>query len=955
MKPTNLQKLMSLPNLILCTLLLCAVSLNAQIPLQTIGYGTTSYTVVGDKLRIRTEHISSVEELSGVLPQGYTVVSQLLPPAQTHWFSQSYQNLLRTRAPFSIQERELYAAEHHLIRWFTISIPEGVSLQKAEQKLREVGLIDRVEYWAVYPVQATPNDVLLVQQEYLTVIKALEAWEIQTAFPSVTIGIIDNGVNQGHEDLVGSISPNTNEIPRNGIDDDANGYIDDYEGYNFTWSEDNTTDRWDTFNATNNGHGTNVAGIACAEGNNGKGIVGVGFGAKLFPMKVAQRSGGGIVYGYEALIYAANRGIKVVNCSWGGVRPYSELEQGVIDFCLAKGTVVVASAGNHGAGSTMAYTQLNYPAAYSGVIGVAETATDDRYTATSALGVNAMVSAPGNQAYTTSVGGAYSAIGISGTSFASPMAAGLAAVVCSKYPELSPREIGSYIRATADDIRSLNNKPAAVHAPRINMLSAVQRSPSTTKAVRLVSTRMVNTQGQEIQRYGAGDTIGIVCKVRNDFAAVGQTTFMLSIAEATNWEIIPISTQLQRSGFVTKEEVELEPLFIQVNTTSFEQAVLGLAIGYDGINTTYPINLKRPNEMTTFKNQVLQYSIGDNGKIGFSSSEPSTQDGLGMQVQATGARMFGPCGFTFSASNNASSAFTSITSHMSTVKAFSPGSPNIAEFNDSKQLERPTVGLTMRVQCTFPSDTMMVAVWNCTLTNTTDNTLENPAGGAIIDWDVENLFVNNNISFAPDVIPVPYNGKAAAQIASRIGAKYYGVSAAFSLDPTAEIQSAGIVWDDYFNGGLSTENNLLLLNSGTSIQTTNVDDISAIAGARFPGTLAPGESRKFGIVIGVGTTAELAKQSVRKVLANPALDIQEVELPAKIFPSFVTDKATIQFSAGTRTIRIADISGNTLSELPVEAESTSCVISVNNLVSGVYTAQCIGVRGVEHVVFMVNK
>ena len=139
--------------------------------------------------------------------------------------------------------------------------------------------------------------------------QVFEAWDIFKGDSSIIIGIIDAGALQDHEDLVNSIWRNEGEIPENGIDDDNNGYIDDYNGVNFSYLDDGT-DPASTFNVIE--HGTKVAGIAGATVNNKVGIAGIAYNCRIFPMKTSVNGSGNITHGFESMIYAAQNGIKVV-------------------------------------------------------------------------------------------------------------------------------------------------------------------------------------------------------------------------------------------------------------------------------------------------------------------------------------------------------------------------------------------------------------------------------------------------------------------------------------------------------------------------------------------------------------------------------------------------------------------------------------------------------------------
>jgi len=137
-----------------------------------------------------------------------------------------------------------------------------------------------------------------------------EAWDIDSGGSNVTIAIIDTGVYLSHEDLQANIWLNGDEIPANGLDDDLNGYVDDYQGYDFYNNDANPDD--------DNGHGSHVAGIAAARGNNSRGIAGVSWAARIMPLKILSATGGGNFYDLqEAIYYAADNGADAINMSTG--------------------------------------------------------------------------------------------------------------------------------------------------------------------------------------------------------------------------------------------------------------------------------------------------------------------------------------------------------------------------------------------------------------------------------------------------------------------------------------------------------------------------------------------------------------------------------------------------------------------------------------------------------------
>ena len=141
-------------------------------------------------------------------------------------------------------------------------------------------------------------------------IDAPEAWEIQRG-NDVVIGVIDSGVDWAHEDLAANMWTNAGEIPGNGMDDDGNGYIDDYRGWDFVNNDNNPMD--------DAGHGTHVSGTIAAVGDNGIGVVGVNWSARIMPLKFLNSEGSGSTgNAILAIEYATMMGARLTSNSWGG-------------------------------------------------------------------------------------------------------------------------------------------------------------------------------------------------------------------------------------------------------------------------------------------------------------------------------------------------------------------------------------------------------------------------------------------------------------------------------------------------------------------------------------------------------------------------------------------------------------------------------------------------------------
>ena len=243
--------------------------------------------------------------------------------------------------------------------YLSSKIPTNIVINVVS-RLHQMPVIEYAEPLYRHRLYETPNDPLLTSQSYFELIKAKEAWDIaKGSNGDVVIGLIDGGTDIGHPDLKNNIWVNTDEIPQNDLDDDQNGFVDDVNGWNFANANPNPTGLNNTPGSAN--HGTITAGIVCAVTDNGVGMAGTSWNARLMALNAGHPQEDGIVeYGYEGILYAIENGADVINISWGRGGPPSFFEQDVIQLALANGVALVASAGNEGS------SKINYPAAYKG-------------------------------------------------------------------------------------------------------------------------------------------------------------------------------------------------------------------------------------------------------------------------------------------------------------------------------------------------------------------------------------------------------------------------------------------------------------------------------------------------------------------------------------------------------------------------------------------------------------
>lgn len=353
-------------------------------------------------------------------------------------------------------------------------MPLTNELSKCDELLA-TGMVLRCSPNYYYSTTATPNDPLYSSQidDSLGLIKAAQGWDIRTDASSVVVAVLDTGVDYNHPDLAANIWTNPGEIPGNGIDDDANGYVDDVHGINAITGSGNPMD--------DNFHGTHVAGTIGAVGNNGIGVTGIAWNARIMALKWLDSGGGGwLTDVMEALDYALamkNRGVnlRVTNNSWGG-GGYTSLLQSRINALKEAGVVFVAAAGNSGSNNDMDPT---YPANYDNAVSVLSTKVRDEPSSFSCFGATTVdIGAPGDYIRSTIPGGGYGYLG--GTSMATPHVVGALALLFAKEPSLTVNQAVERLLATGDPVPILEG--ITVSGRRLNLANLLSntRPPSPT-------------------------------------------------------------------------------------------------------------------------------------------------------------------------------------------------------------------------------------------------------------------------------------------------------------------------------------------------------------------------------------------------------------------------------------------------------------------------------------------
>ncbi|MBR9976348.1 MAG: S8 family serine peptidase [Bacteroidetes bacterium] len=397
-------------------------------------------------------------------------------------------------------------SEIALQRMYRVEFDAAVSPLEVARAFAALPDVEYAEPEIVQRLFYTPDDPRFAEQYQHLNVQAKQAWDISTGDSTVVIAIVDSGVLWNHEDLYENMWVNPAEdIDGDGrytaadidsIDNDGNGYVDDVVGVDFVgksaMSGGTYHDGDPSPTTRGHPHGTHVAGIAAARGNNGKGIAGLAMFCRIMAIKCAPDTySPSIVRGYDGIVYAADNGADVINCSWGGPG-YLESQKERIDYAIAKGAIVVAAAGNSG------NERVHTPGAYPNVLCVANTNAADKVNPSSTYGPWVDVSAPGTDILSSVISTPSTYQKFTGTSMSSPLVAGLAGLVRSVFPQYSSEQVFEQIRVTSDPIDDLqySRLQGKIGRGRINAFRALtEKSP----AVRLIDWSWSDLE------YGNGD------------------------------------------------------------------------------------------------------------------------------------------------------------------------------------------------------------------------------------------------------------------------------------------------------------------------------------------------------------------------------------------------------------------------------------------------------------------
>jgi hypothetical protein len=627
--------------------------------------------------------------------------------------------------PFS---EKTFSPNSSLSGIYRIELKEGESAQAVIRQLKQYVNVLYAEPMHQESLLHVPNDpkanTTTGDQGYLSVIKAYEAWDITKGNKNIIIGISDTGVDFAHNDISPKIYTNPNEIENN-LDDDNNGYIDDLHGYDFAEGDNNPQ-------CVISFHGNRVAGLAGAATNNGIGMAGTGYNCTISPLKVFRDNQNTSYNSYESILYAADNGYDVLNLSWGTPNGYSKFIKDIIDYAvIEKDVVIVAAAGNtHG--------EIDYyPASYENVLSVGWTDNSDNKASSATYSYLIDLVAPGQGITSAFKDNGYASD--NGSSYASPMVAGTAALARDLYPHLNAQQIREVLRRTTDDIYTVgSNKDYQdqLGSGRLNMLKAL-----STKGLKSVRANSYDFFSDFDGLLFFGDTVDIEVAFTSFLTPAANTS--ISISSPSTYLSFP--DQLLNLSFedsMQTKKISINNIFIHEDTPP--SSIIPIKITYSASNYTdfqYFKILTAPDYLD-IDNGKMAMTIETNGNLGITSNQESTlgiiwndfeiltQMGL---IIGTSADKISDNAVTSFESGNRNQKFTTVDHLRYEISENAPwlAKNTFSETANNLKIEQKTYAFT---DATLDD----VIVLEYRVTNTTASAISGLSVGLLANWDLTN-------------------------------------------------------------------------------------------------------------------------------------------------------------------------------------------------------------------------
>lgn len=789
----------------------------------------------------------------------------------------------------------------------------------------------------VYHTNYIPNDPSYINsnQSYLNQVKAPQAWDIVRNSSSVVIAIVDNGSDLTHPDIASNLYINSND-PINGVDDDYDGYVDNYKGWDLAGALSNNPqgDNDPGVRSTNGSHGVHLSGLASAVSDNNTGIASIAFNAKLLIVKAAADDNPNMIsLGYEGIKYAADHGAQIINCSWGSTAG-GQFGQDIINYAMSKNCLVVAAAGNSG------NTDVEYPAAYNGVLAVANVQASDIVSSSSNFGNQVGISAPGTNILSTLYPNTYGTL--SGTSMSAPLVSSAAALVKAYFPALTMQQVGEKLRATADNIDAKNPAFAGlIGKGRLNVYNALTQASPSIRNQKLAFSNSGSAQG---------DTIVFYTDLKNFLDPANG----LNVTLTSPSPFVKVLTPVINVGSIgsLQTRTQIGPFKVLVLPSAADNSLAQMRFNYNSNNNAYtdgegftiPVGLDYMN--VTVNN--IGTTMTSTGRVGYNNAIAT--NGLGFLYKNQNflyeaSLMIGNSLTTVS--NNARNANNGDEHFIKKIRVkrisnTTAGFEAVSEFDDSANPK--SLGLYVKHQqiayANAPDDKYSIIEYEIFNKGAAD--LRNLFIGMFTDWDVD---ANGSDMTKYD----PFN--KLAYVNGKTGnTKYVGIKLLTNTAAPIYYPLTNAIPDNPLFGGFTIEQKYKTLSSGVkslSLGDSNKGyDVSFVSGYG-PYIIPPNASVKVAFAFLAGDDLNDLQKSAKAAedkylkLAPGNIPVTEVMLKQN-YPNPVQNTTRIQFSIpnqGKTTLDLFDIQGRkikTIMDENLQGGSYSVNMDAANLQAGVY-------------------
>lgn len=854
----------------------------------------------------------------------------------------------------------------------------------------------------------TPNDP--IKEKFIAAHDFTDAWDISKGSSDVIIAVVDGGVNYLHSDLDDKLWVNQNEIPltlqtqadengdgrvtsteikgylqqngsdyngdgeialddaldpdsdfMDGLDNDNNGFTDDLFGWDFWDSGDissPTTDNNPLLDGTD--HGTHVAGIAAAETDNNNAVAGSGFNSIYMAVKAGGTSQDpeSVGYGFSGIVYAAQQGADIINCSWGG-SSFSQAEQDIVNAVSDMGSLIVAAAGNE------SVDQVSYPAAYDRVISVGSVETNDAISNYSNYGYNLDVLATGSGIRSTSYGDTLDTK--SGTSMATPVVSGLAALVKDIHSGWSADRIGAQIRSSAKYIYDFNASDYH-HKLGHGSINAFQALDTDFPGLKVISHQFVNSDGQKLALGEQGSvelTITNLGEATSSLAVQLQTldngsvqlgNNSLQLGSIANGDTLQISFDLRIENDFDLSKLPTFRLNFRDNSLNYDDFNIFQydKILYDVVAANNVKTSLSPDGTIGFTDPISGF-----GGVGFIPRQPDGTGGYqdGDNLLFEGGLIMEFNGDVYDATRTQDGQVSRDFTPEQVFAIQQPGDISDADGRASFSIAADTsqkVNITLNTYAFNNPQLSNVVFLKYTIQNQSSfKILKNMYVGLFNDWDIGNS-AQNSVSYSAtdSVLYISDASSGSTQPVAAV-AQLGPISSVLAIDNTVEGTRDSVTFGLY--DGFTDEEKSNALHAQkvhTSVQNTDVSAVNASG----PYTLNPNAQITVGFVYAFGDDqnqlrSQIAAARSRNLFeVSPAGRAESAEIPqqTKLFhnyPNPFNTSTEIRFDlqqASDVTLTIYDVLGRkvrTLIDKRLEAKSYFIEFNANNLSSGVYFAR----------------